>query len=102
MKVISVAFAAVALAAAGSTLAGGADLVQKDHCTACHAVKGPRIGPSFTEIAAKTGGKLAVVKTAIEKGAKTGQYPGVTMQMPPQSQYKADAAPIAKWISSLK
>jgi cytochrome c len=103
MKALSAAVAAVALIAAGSALAaGGEDLVKKDGCMACHDVNTKKIGPSFKEIAAKTKGDVKVVTEAIEKGAKTGQYEGVKMAMPPQAKAKGDAAAIAKWIASLK
>ncbi len=98
MKTISAVVAAVALIAAGSAMAGD-DLLKKDGCLACHNGK---IGPTFKDVNAKIKGDAAVVATTLEKGAKTGQYAGIKMAMPPQAAHKADAAALAKEIASQK
>lgn len=98
MKTISAAVAAIALIAAGSAMAGD-DLLKKDGCMACHNGK---IGPTFKDVNAKIKGSEAIVADTLAKGAKTGQYTGIKMAMPPQPTHKGDAAALAKEIASQK
>jgi cytochrome c551/c552 len=98
MKAFSAAVAAVALIAAGSVMADDT-LLKKDGCMGCHSGK---IAPTFKDVNAKIKGDVAAVTAALEKGSKTGQYPGIKMAMPPQKAHAGDAAALAKEIASQK
>jgi cytochrome c551/c552 len=61
------------------------------------------MGPSFKDVNAVIKGDAAAVKAALEKGAKTGKYTGVTMKMmPPQAKHVGDADALAKEIAAEK
>jgi len=97
MKTITATVAAIALLAAGSAMAGK---LQEDGCMSCHNGK---LAPSFKDVNAKIKGDPKIVAEVLEKGSKTGQYPGVIMKMmPPQVSHKGDAAELAKEIAAQK
>jgi len=75
-------------------------LLNKNSCTACHAVAGKLVGPSFQEIAKKHGERgdaIAYLSGKIRSGGVGvwGQIP-----MPAQTLGEADAASIAQWLKS--
>jgi cytochrome c len=100
MKTLSVLAVAASLAFSGAAVASP-ELAKKDGCVACHDATAKRIGPSWTEIAAKyRGDKNAEMKLveSIAKGSK-GVFGG-KMPMPPQPRAAADAHALVKWILS--
>jgi cytochrome c len=72
-------------------------LAQKHACTACHAVDGKLVGPSFVEVARKHAGKADYLAGKIKAGGSGawGEIP-----MPPQSLPDADLKALADWIAS--
>jgi len=75
-------------------------LLNKNSCTACHAVAGKLVGPSFQDIAKKHGERgdaIAYLSGKIRSGGVGvwGQIP-----MPAQTLSDADAASIAQWLKS--
>jgi cytochrome c len=96
MKALITAIALSAIAFAGTASADEA-LAKKNGCAACHDMSAKKVGPTWKDVAAKA--TEADVVAAIEKGVK-GKYGKIPM--PPQPKAKADAAALAKWITSLK
>lgn len=98
MKLLaSLAIAAAAVAFSGASIAS-ADLVKKNGCIGCHDATAKKVGPTWTDVAAKhKGDKEAETKIAdaIVKGSK-GVYGKIPM--PPQARAAGDAAAIAKWV----
>lgn len=100
---VAAAACLLGLGAAGAHAEGAKDLVRAHACFTCHAISGTKVGPGFTEIAAKFAGKPDASKTlidAMEHGEK-GTFGA--MPMPAQGALsEADARQIAAWILSLK
>jgi cytochrome c len=71
-------------------------LAQKHACTACHAVDGKLVGPSFVEVARKHPGKAEYLAGKIKAGGAGawGEIP-----MPPQNLPDADLKALADWIA---
>jgi len=75
-------------------------LLNKNSCSACHALASKLVGPSFQEIAKKHGERsdaIAYLSGKIRSGGVGvwGQIP-----MPAQTLSDADAATIAQWLKS--
>lgn len=71
-------------------------LLEKNACTACHAMDGKLVGPAFADIAKKYAGKADYIAGRIRAGSS-----GVwgNMPMPPQSLGDEDAQAIARWLA---
>jgi cytochrome c551/c552 len=72
-------------------------LMQKNNCTACHAVDRRVIGPSWAEVARKHEGKADHIAEKIRQGG-TGVWGAIPM--PPQALAEAEARQIANWLAS--
>ncbi|MFZ2388317.1 MAG: c-type cytochrome [Polaromonas sp.] len=83
--------------------AGGADskaaqaLAQKNNCTACHAIDGKLIGPSFADIARKHAGKADYLAGKIKSGGSGVWGP---IPMPAQSLGETEAKALAAWLAT--
>jgi cytochrome c len=89
---------AVEPAAAPKAASAPMALLNKNSCTACHAVSSKLVGPSFQDIAKKHGERsdaIAYLSGKIRSGGVGvwGQIP-----MPAQTLSEADAASIAQWL----
>lgn len=71
-------------------------LAQKHACTACHAIDGKLVGPSFQDVAKKHAGKADYLAGKIKSGGSGawGEIP-----MPPQDLPDADLKALAAWIA---
>jgi S-disulfanyl-L-cysteine oxidoreductase SoxD len=87
---------AAAESSAGATGGAPLGLLQKNTCTACHAMDKKLVGPSFQDIAKKHADKTDYLLTKIKSGGVGvwGQIP-----MPAQSLADADARQIANWLA---
>jgi cytochrome c5 len=95
--------AAAAAAPAALDMASGTAMMQKDGCSACHAVDKKILGPSYQEVAAKyKGDKDALAKLAQKvKAGGSGTWGAVPM--PPNAQVPdADIKALVTWILALK
>ncbi len=72
-------------------------LLQKNTCTACHAVDKKLVGPSFVEIAKKHAGKADYLAGKIKAGGAGVWGP---IPMPAQSLSDTDAKTIANWLAA--
>jgi len=83
------------VAAAGSSQMP-LELLQKNSCTACHAVDRKVVGPSWSDVAKKHAGKAEYIADKIRSGGSGtwGQIP-----MPPQTISAEDAGRIAQWLA---
>ena len=85
------------------TEAAGADnkaaqaLLQKNSCTACHAMNSKLVGPSFQDIAKKHAGKVDYLADKIKAGGSGVWGP---IPMPAQALSEAEAKTIATWLAS--
>lgn len=72
------------------------ELLQKNSCTACHAVDRKVVGPSWSDVAKKHAGKADYIAGKIRSGGSGtwGQIP-----MPPQAISADDAGRIAQWLA---
>lgn len=75
-------------------------LVQKNACTACHAVESKLIGPSFAEIAKKYEKRDDKISYLLGKIRQGGSGVWGQMPMPAQTVGEADAKAIAEWLAS--
>ncbi|MEY2876266.1 MAG: hypothetical protein RLZZ373_3637 [Pseudomonadota bacterium] len=96
--VVSVAPTAPAAPAKADSGAATGALLQKYSCTACHAVDGKLVGPSFREVARKYAGKadgVAYLAGKIQSGGSGvwGQIP-----MPPQTLTDTEARMMGQWL----
>src|SRR5262249_22747700 len=73
------------------------DLLQKNSCTACHAVDRKVVGPSWGDVARKHAGKTEYIAGKIRSG---GSGTWGTIPMPPQSISAEDAGRIAQWLAA--
>ena len=102
-KSLSLAAAAVALAAAPAFAADELALAQKSACTACHAVDKKIVGPAYKEVAAKYKGDKGAEAKLIEKVKKGGTGVWGQVPMPPNSTVSdEDVKKLVKWVLSLK
>jgi cytochrome c len=72
------------------------ELLQKNSCTACHAVDRKLVGPAWNDVAKKHAGKAEYIAGKIRSGGSGiwGQIP-----MPPQNISADDAGRIAQWLA---
>jgi cytochrome c len=90
-------------APAAPAAAGGADskavlaLLQKNTCTACHAMDKKIVGPSFADIAKKHAGKVDYLAGKIKSGGAGVWGP---MPMPAQALPDSEARTIAAWLAA--
>ena len=70
--------------------------IQKNNCTACHAIDKKMVGPGFQEIGKKHAGKADYLVGKIKSGGSGVWGP---VPMPPQTLNDADAKVIAAWIA---
>jgi cytochrome c len=78
-------------------------LAQKNNCYACHAKDKKILGPAFTEVAKRYGGKddsVQMIAQTIRKGS-TGKWGAIPMPGNEQLS-ESDATTLAKWIIGLK
>ncbi|MBC5765796.1 c-type cytochrome [Ramlibacter albus] len=74
------------------------DLLQRNTCTACHAMDRQLVGPSWADVARKHAGKPDYIAAKIRSGG-AGVWGNVPM--PPQEQLSAqDTARIAEWLAT--
>jgi len=93
----SLATAPVALADAG------ADLLQKNGCTACHAIDKKIIGPAYKDVAEKYRGDKGAAAKLEEKVKKGGSGVWGPVPMPPNSAVSdADIKADVAYVLSLK
>jgi cytochrome c len=71
-------------------------LLNKNHCTACHAVDRKVVGPSFSDVAKKHAGQAEYIAGKIKSGG-SGVWGAVPM--PAQTLSDADAKAISTWIA---
>lgn len=83
--------------AAGADNKAAQALLQKNSCTACHAMNSKLVGPSFQDIAKKHAGKADYLAGKIKAGGSGVWGP---IPMPAQSLSEADAKTIAAWLAS--
>ena len=72
-------------------------LLEKNTCTACHAANSKLVGPAFTEIAGKYGGRADYIASRIRAGS-SGVWGNIPM--PPQSLGEDEALTIARWLAA--
>ena len=78
-------------------------LMQKDGCTACHAIDKKVVGPSYKEVATKYRGDAKAEASLIDKVKKGGVGTWGQVPMPPNAQVPdADVNALVKWILALK
>jgi len=82
-------------AATGSTAPTA--LLDKNTCTACHALDSKLVGPAFAEIAKKYSGQADYIAGRIRAGS-SGVWGSIPM--PPQSLADDEAQAIARWLAN--
>ena len=99
----------LALLAAGMLAAGTAQaqdamaLLQKNGCTACHAIDKKVVGPAYDEVAAKYKGDKDALAKLTDKVKKGGVGVWGQIPMPPNAQIpEADIKDLVAWILTLK
>ena len=105
MKVMMLALAAVALAAAAPARADddGKELLQKSGCTACHAIDKKVVGPAYQDVAAKYKGDKDALAKLSDKVKKGGSGVWGPVPMPPNAQVSdGDIKNLVGWILTLK
>ena len=99
---------AVALFAAGNAHAAldnaaAQALMQKDGCSACHAIDRKVVGPAYQDVAAKYKGDKDALAKLSEKVKKGGSGVWGPVPMPPNAQISdADIKTLVGWILTLK
>jgi cytochrome c len=73
-------------------------LLDKNACTACHAVNGKLVGPSFADIGRKYHGKADYIAGRIRAGS-SGVWGNVPM--PPQALGDDEVQSIARWLAAM-
>ena len=74
-------------------------LLQKNTCTACHAVSAKVMGPSFKDVAKKYASRSDAVAYLAEKIKGGGAGAWGSIPMPPMALSDAESTKIAKWLS---
>lgn len=74
-------------------------LLQKNACTACHAVANKVIGPAFKDVAKKYAGKSDAAAYLAAKIKSGGSGVWGSIPMPPASANEAESRKIAQWLS---
>ncbi len=92
--------AAQAPQAPQAKLAAPTALLNKYACTACHAVDGKLVGPSFKEIAKKYAAKSDAEAYLAGKIRSGGSGVWGAIPMPAQTLNEADALTIAQWLKA--
>jgi cytochrome c len=81
----------------------GLELIGASDCITCHEIDKKKIGPAYTDVAAKYENTQAVVDTLVSKIIKGGQGNWGTIPMTPHPTLpEADAREMVKYIMSLK
>lgn len=74
-------------------------LLARNSCTACHAVDGKVVGPSFREVGSKYAARADAEAYLTQKIREGGQGAWGAVPMPPQPALKVeDARAMARWI----
>jgi cytochrome c len=92
------------LASNAALAAEGEALAQQKNCTMCHDVSAEKVGPPFTEIAARYKGDKDA-QAALEKKVRGGGYGNwgiMPMPTTPGSVSDEDIRRIVQWVLSLK
>ena len=84
-------------AASGVDAKAAQALLQKNSCTACHAMGTKLLGPSFQDIAKKHAGKVDYLAGKIKSGS-AGVWGAIPM--PAQTLSDTDAKVIATWLAA--
>jgi S-disulfanyl-L-cysteine oxidoreductase SoxD len=74
-------------------------LLQKNACTACHAVSTKVMGPAFKEIAKKYAGRADATAYLAGKIKSGGSGVWGSIPMPPSSLSEAESRKIAQWLT---
>lgn len=81
----------------------GLDRLQKDGCTACHAIDKKIVGPAYQDVAEKYRGDATAAAKLQEKVKKGGSGVWGPVPMPPNTQVTdADIKTMVAYILSLK
>lgn len=81
----------------------GLELIGSSDCITCHEIDKKKIGPAYTDVAAKYENTEAVIDTLVSKVIKGGQGNWGTIPMTPHPTLpEADAREMVKYIMSLK
>ncbi len=97
------ASAAGAKAEAPLDLASGQAMMQKDGCSACHAVDKKVVGPAYQDVAAKYRSDATALAKLTQKVKTGGAGVWGQVPMPPNAQASdADIKALVTWILSLK
>ena len=84
-------------------LASGQAMMQKDGCSACHAVDRKIVGPAYQDVAAKYRGDASAQAKLMQKVKTGGAGVWGQVPMPPNAQVSdADIKALVTWILSLK
>lgn len=86
-------------ASSGIKTADVLPLLQKNTCTACHAVANKVLGPSFKEVAKKYAGRSDAASYLAGKIKSGGSGVWGSIPMPPSPISEADSVKIAQWLS---
>jgi len=74
-------------------------VLQKNTCTACHAVSSKVLGPSFQDVAKKYAGRSDAATYLVEKIKKGGVGVWGSIPMPPSPISELESAKIAQWLT---
>jgi cytochrome c551/c552 len=78
-------------------------MMQKDACSACHAVDKKIVGPAYQDVAAKYKGDAGALAKLMQKVKTGGSGVWGSVPMPPNSQVPdADIKALVSWILTLK
>jgi cytochrome c len=105
MKTAKTLLLAATLLTATAALADeGTDRLQKNGCTACHAIDKKVVGPAYKDVADKYRNDSGAAEKLVEKVKKGGSGVWGAVPMPPNSPQVSDADIQAdvKYILSLK
>jgi cytochrome c551/c552 len=95
--------AATTAPVAALDLKTGEAMMQKDGCSACHAVDKKVLGPAYQDVAAKYRGDAGALARLTQKVKMGGTGVWGQIPMPPNSQVSdADIKALVSWILSLK
>lgn len=104
MNAARVALAVAVLSVTGVAAAQApADLLQKNGCTACHAIDKKVIGPAYNDVSVKYKGDAAAAAKLMTKVKQGGAGVYGPIPMPPQTQVSdADLKTMITYILGLK